>query len=175
MENSARFVELSGKEVTTLRKSLFYGVFYTLATVVIGLVICAVLYLYLGNLLCTIVLIIIAAVLVLSNLAKIVVMVKNVLADTGARRKQVIVGQVEKLREHVTETAQGRGVTRALFGVRMTTSTSIDSNYFVKIENGEEYPVEMELYYALKPGDSVEIELAPNTGFVFGVKKIAAG
>ncbi|HEY0427534.1 MAG TPA: hypothetical protein VGC76_06985 [Pyrinomonadaceae bacterium] len=172
MEYPERFVELTGDEVSKLRKSLFYSTFYTLATMVIGLVLCGILYLQFGNLLCTIVLIIIAAALTLTYLAKIVAMTKSVLADTGGRQKKIIVGKVEKLREDVTETKHGRGMTRMLFGFRMTTSTSIDSNYLVKIENGEEYQVEMELYYALREGDLVEISFAPNTGYVFRVAKI---
>lgn len=172
MENSERFVEMSGDEVSKLRKYLFYTVFYTLAANIIALLICALLYLYIGNYFCSVILLIAAIGITLGYLVKVVRIVKTVLADTGGRKKKIFVGKIERRDEKVTETKQGRGFTRALLGVRMTTSTSIDSEYFVKLVNDNSaYPVPMELFYAVKEGDLVEISIAPNSGYIFGVTK----
>jgi hypothetical protein len=83
----------------------------------------------------------------------------SVKADIRENRKKVIAAPMESQRERTYTKIKGRGLGRR---------ESIQYEYYITVD-GKEYKVNMELYYKLKPGDFVEIHLAPRSNHVLKI------
>lgn len=87
-------------------------------------------------------------------------------------RPNVIVGPMQSQREATAlGGSPGGGFLKTLLNLttigRLFNADTLGQKYLITVE-GQEFPVSMETYYKLRPGQMVEVHLDPQTGKILG-------
>jgi hypothetical protein len=163
MENSERYAPLSAAEVAALKKkSGTYTLGLVLMAIVAGIVGLAVRNAALGAIIMTIIGVLLFVWFIARGQIQSILVLNKDIRDG---RKKIIVDRVESQRQdiHATGGSRGNSVVQQLVLPPGTSGPAMSYAYLIKVR-GREFNVSERQYYQCKPGQLVEVHLAPHSG-----------
>jgi hypothetical protein len=91
--------------------------------------------------------------------------------DVRDGKKKIVVARVESQRQDIRQTGQNSDV---IDNALDSSGPTMSYSYLLKVR-GKEFKVSENQYYKCKPGQLVEIHLAPHSEHVFSLKVLEAG